>query len=164
MNNATFYLFFFSGATPLSNFYCKEGLFSCSGIKFHCAEQYYCWQKAKFFKDKDAEKQILEETVPAKIKRTPIQGYNNQKWNSTSHKVMEDALTLKFNQNEECKAFLLSTKELKLVEANRHDNYWGIGKSLDAASVSNKDQWGQNRLGKQLMAIRQKLTQPSCNS
>ena len=101
----------------------------------------------------------MKEKMPAKIKRTQVRGYNNQKWNSVSHKVMETALNLKFTQSKECKDFLVDTNKLVLVEANKYDSYWSIGKSLEAACKENKEQWGLNRLGSLLMATREKLKQ-----
>ena len=102
------HMFFFSHHTPLSNFHSKENMFTENGLSFRSTEQYYCWHKARYFKDKTAELSILSEKNPRTIKRTPIKGYNHQKWNSVSHKIMEQALSLKFTQDSECKKCLFS--------------------------------------------------------
>ena len=70
--------------------------------------------------------------------------------------VVERGNLLKFTQNEHLKKILLGTGERILVEASPTDRIWGIGfNSKDAPG--NKDKWGENKLGKALMRVREQL-------
>ena len=53
----------------------------------------------------------------------------------------------KYEQNKDLKKLLLSTGNKMLVEASPYDDYWGIGKEFN----------GENKLGKILMKVREKL-------
>lgn len=55
------------------------------------------------------------------------------------------------------KEALLDTGDKELVEASPFDKVWGIGVSADAASTKNRASWGQNLLGKALMATRERI-------
>ena len=63
---------------------------------------------------------------------------------------------LKFGQNAALGEVLLSTGDLVLAEAAKHDLIWGIGLDLRDAQAGHA--WrGLNLLGKCLMAVREKL-------
>ena len=67
-------------------------------------------------------------------------------WETVKEDIMQYALRRKF----ECpvlRRILISTGRRKLVEASRHDKYWG----------SDRDGSGQNRLGVLLMQLREEL-------
>lgn len=61
--------------------------------------------------------------------------------------VMYHILVAKFTQNENLKKVLLDTGDKILVENSPYDYYWGCG----------KNETGENRLGKLLMHLRNKL-------
>jgi len=57
---------------------------------------------------------------------------------------------------ESLRALLLSTGDRELVEASPFDRIWGIGFTADKAEEQ-RDNWGENLLGKALMAVRGRL-------
>ncbi len=68
-------------------------------------------------------------------------------WEEVKDAVMEKAVMEKFKQNKEIREVLLSTDKESIVEKTTDDYYWGCG----------KDGSGQNKLGKILMRVREKL-------
>ena len=76
---------------------------------------------------------------------------------------MEDALRLKFYQNELLKNHLLNTGNGNLYEASHRDKIWGIGFSVKQALVTPKEKFGQNLLGKSLMKIRNEIREQEDN-
>ncbi|MCX4353834.1 MAG: NADAR family protein [Lachnospiraceae bacterium] len=68
-------------------------------------------------------------------------------WEEVKDAVMEKAVMEKFKQNKEIREVLLSTDKESIVEKTTDDYYWGCG----------KDGSGQNKLGKTLMRVREKL-------
>jgi ribA/ribD-fused uncharacterized protein len=70
-------------------------------------------------------------------------------------RVMLEALTLKFSTHPELTALLLATAGLHLVEdAGPNDAYWGNGKK---GTTRKPDMPGHNRLGEELVNLREKL-------
>ncbi len=65
----------------------------------------------------------------------------------------------KFVQNSDLKQFLINTEERTLVEACKHDKYWGSGFGLgDLRSQPDTITWpGDINLGRILMRIHQDL-------
>lgn len=68
-------------------------------------------------------------------------------WEEVKDDVMREVVRAKFNQHEDIKQILLSTKNAYLVEHTVNDSYWGDG----------GDGSGKNMLGKILMEIREEL-------
>ena len=68
-------------------------------------------------------------------------------WEEVKDAVMEKAVMEKFKQNKEIREVLLSTDQDSIVEKTTDDYYWGCG----------KDGSGQNKLGKILMCVREKI-------
>lgn len=68
-------------------------------------------------------------------------------WNDIKIDVMTEAIRLKFNQNTNIKATLLTTNNKLLIENSPYDNFWGIGRT----GV------GINYLGTILMRIRKEI-------
>lgn len=54
------------------------------------------------------------------------------------------------------KRWLLATDDRELVEASPMDRIWGVGFAEKDAGA-NRHRWGQNLLGKALMAVRTRL-------
>lgn len=72
------------------------------------------------------------------------------RWNQKKDKIMEDVVFQKFAQSKKLQKLLLATGSAYLVEHNEakgRDNYWS----------DNGDGTGQNKLGKTLMKVRQRL-------
>ena len=96
---------------------------------------------------------------PVEIKRVKISNFDKHKWSDVADEIMEDGLMHKFVQNEDLEAYLLNTADKTLAEANPRDSVWGIGMGLLAPDVLDKEKWGENKLGKALMRVRNRLQQ-----
>lgn len=70
--------------------------------------------------------------------------------------VVERGNLFKFDQNEKLKKVLLETGDRILVEASPNDRIWGVGFNTEQA-LGKEDQWGENKLGKALMRVREQL-------
>lgn len=71
-------------------------------------------------------------------------------------RVQEEGNFLKFSQNEELGKVLLGTGDREIVETSPNDRLWGIGCNTDEAE-GNESQWGENKLGKALIRVRERL-------
>ena len=115
------------------------------GKEWPTVEHYF--QAAKFADHPAYVEKIRSAATPADAKRLGqtrhLQIVAN--WNRNRCAVMAAALAAKF-ANPELRTLLLSTGDAKLVEANKHDSYWGIG-----------DGHGANHLGRLLMKLRTEL-------
>ena len=85
-----------------------------------------------------------------------MRNFDKEVWDNNSDAVVERGNLLKFTQNETLKKVLLETKDRVLVEASPKDRIWGIGFDSDTA-LGNEDKWGENKLGKALMRVREQL-------
>ena len=142
----------------LSNHY--RCAFDQGGKTFNSVEQCFMYHKAKEFGDEATAHAILcsEDLAHAKALGKKVQNFQAKQWNNVRNGKMKDALRAKFDQNEELKLFLKQTEETVLAEANPHDNYWGIGLSLEDKDTWDPDMWkGRNELGKLLMEVRNTL-------
>jgi ribA/ribD-fused uncharacterized protein len=103
--------------------------------------------------------QILAETDPKKIKAfgRKVNNYDDNVWNGIRHRVMLDAIILKFSQNPSLKRKLLATHPKILVEASPYDKIWGIGMTARQAIDANYQFNGLNLLGTVLMEARRML-------
>ncbi len=65
---------------------------------------------------------------------------------SDAPKVMLNAVTAKFEQNDNLKAFLTQTGESQIVEANQSDTFWSCDWSLcEPDKIKNTWRWpGKN--------------------
>ena len=149
-------LAFFTGATPLSNFY--KSNFQINNRTYSSVEQYFQYCKAVFAEDKEAAKKILDATFPAKCKYFGKSVRVNQdQWLAEAKTVMLKACTAKFEQDLYARQYLKDTGNYVLAEASL-DPDWGIGKRLHDKDISKKDSWtGQNLLGLILMQIRDNI-------
>ena len=68
-------------------------------------------------------------------------------WLEVREQVMLRALTAKFTGDGVLRAALLATGNLRLVEGNIRDSFWGVGANGQ----------GRNRLGELLMYLRDQL-------
>jgi ribA/ribD-fused uncharacterized protein len=141
----------------LSQWY-PEFFVDSEGHRFRYAETYMMYQKALLFGDTKVAKEILECTSPRQVKDLgrQVHGFDEKKWKKYRESIVYKANLLKFEQNKHLRSLLLATGERRLVEASPFDKVWGIGFTEDQAE-RNRDRWGSNLLGKQLMKVRKKL-------
>ena len=129
-------------------------------IYFSCAEQFMMYCKAGRFHDGPTQKQILATRDPKTQKRLGKQtkGFESDSWDEIKSQVVLAGNMAKFSQNPPLRNVLLATGDRLLAEAAPQDSIWGIGYSISEART-HPDQrlWGENRLGKALMEVRERL-------
>lgn len=114
--------------------------------------------KALFFADADACRRILSTSDPKEQKKIGkvIANFDDDAWTRVKSRVAKVGNWYKFTQDEGLRGVLLGTGEKELAEASSKDRVWGIGfKEKDAEG--RRDEWGENRLGKALMRVREKI-------
>lgn len=120
--------------------------FTLDGHEWQTVEHYF--QAAKFVDHPAYYAKIRDADSPAEAKR--LGQYRKlpivPDWDRTRCAVMERALMAKFSQNDDLRQLLLGTGDARLIEANKHDEYWGIGSGR-----------GANRLGRLMMKVRAAL-------
>lgn len=127
-------------------------------ITFNCAEQFMMYCKAGRFGDRQTQGWVLESTSPKLQKSLGkiVVGFTDESWDEVKSDVVVAGNVAKFGQDVELRRKLLATGDRLLVEAAARDRVWGIGYSAKNA-MSNRDDWGENRLGKALMQAREQL-------
>lgn len=147
------YLLFFGKNNPLSNWYPAN--FMISGSTYTSSEQYFMYRKALFGKDIKRATQILETDDPQQVKKIgKAVKVDRVEWEIAGTAAMEEALKVKFEQNEHLKEFLLKTGHKVLVECSR-DPFWGCGLHLHSKDAASRAKWkGENTLGVLLSQIR----------
>lgn len=154
------YLFFGGDGSFLSNFYNGKGsIFRYENLMFTSAEQAFQYAKAKYFNDKTCMERIYGCSLPveAKMESRQIKNFIAEEWGQVKVDIMREILALKF-EHHSLKKQLLDTKNLKLVEANTGDYFWGFGGSDTDTNAILEDSWkGQNMLGQLLMELRETL-------
>ncbi|KAF9881556.1 hypothetical protein CkaCkLH20_00702 [Colletotrichum karsti] len=127
-------------------------------ITFNCAEQYMMYCKAARFGDVARQTRILYEKDPKVQKALGKEtvGFTNESWDEVKSAVVEAGNIAKFGQNPQLKKILMRTGDRIIAEAASKDRVWGIGFTEKNAMV-NQANWGENRLGKALMAAREHL-------
>jgi ribA/ribD-fused uncharacterized protein len=134
--------------------------FEMDGNQFVTAEQCMMYKKAELFKDSEIMEQII--STPGKTPNEHkqmgrlVKNFDGAVWDERALDIVTDVSYHKFGQNADLKEKLVSTSGKHLVEASPHDSIWGIGFKEDDA-MSNKKSWGKNKLGKALMAAREKI-------
>lgn len=131
----------------LSNFYsCK---FYYDGILYNNSEAAFQAQK----NDSIAIRYLYSDANPSVAKKMGRNCVLRSDWEKVKDKIMYEVVKAKFEQNEDLKKLLLSTKDEQLVEGTTwHDNYWGNCTCDRCASIK-----GKNQLGKTLMKIREEF-------
>ncbi|MCQ2816603.1 MAG: NADAR family protein [archaeon] len=141
---------------------CLSQWYQCSfkvdNVNFTSSLQFLMYQKASYFNDDEGKNKIINETEPKKIKALgkTIKNFQHEAWKTVSEEIAIEGNFYKFYQNEELKSFLLGTGDKILVEANPHDNKWGIALSSDESDkCKDPNQWkGKNLTGFTLMEVR----------
>ena len=146
------------GAPCLSQWW--QCSFSENGTEYTSAEQYMMAGKACLFGDSEIFKQILEIRDPKYIKALgrKVKNFDTEVWEASRLSIVKQGNLLKFSQNEELSAFLISTGDKIIVEASPYDRIWGIGMGKENEFAENPLKWrGQNLLGFALMSAREEI-------
>uniref|UniRef100_A0AC34R4Y8 NADAR domain-containing protein n=1 Tax=Panagrolaimus sp. JU765 TaxID=591449 RepID=A0AC34R4Y8_9BILA len=153
-----FYTFFYRSKNVFSNFY--PSFFVAHGILFNCSEQYFMYQKARYFNDLEIAAEILQNSDPATIKSLgrKVKNFDVKKWDKVSISIMKTANYYKFVQNPTLRAELFKTKGSTLAEASPRDTIWGIGFGMANNNILDPKKWrGKNQLGFILTKLRDYL-------
>lgn len=140
-----------------SNFY--PCTITAEGQKFRSSEQYFMWQKAKYFGDEVIAQAILDSKEPkdAKALGRRVSNFDSEKWNEVSFDKMYNAVYAKFTQSRKLKN-ILTDKQFDgktFVEGSPIDLIWGVGIRWDDPMIADEANWrGENRLGKVLNKVR----------
>lgn len=134
--------------------------FTVDGIIYPTAEHYMMAEKARLFADLEVLEKILYATTAAQAKALgrEVRNYEHGKWLESRFEIVVRGNLAKFDQNQDLKAFLLSTASRILVEASPVDDIWGIGLAQDHGYAGQPEHWpGLNLLGFALMKVRDYL-------
>lgn len=146
------------GANCLSQWWPAQ--FYESNHLFATAEHYMMWRKAKAFGDENCAIDILAASNPRTAKELgrKVKHFDDSAWASQRFDIAVSGNLAKFSQNDELKAFLLSTRDKILVEASPTDKVWGIGLGAENPASDDPANWqGLNLLGFALMEVREVL-------
>ena len=148
----------------LSNWYPSRFTVAKDGktLEFFNSEQYFMYEKAMTFGDKETAQEILDNgknPKQAKALGRKVKGYSDEVWDKVRYKVMVRANLHKYAQNEDLEKLLLNEEfdGKNFVEASPYDCIWGIGCD-EATALDDESNWnGQNLLGKALDEVRDVL-------
>ncbi|GAA3583548.1 NADAR family protein [Streptomyces osmaniensis] len=146
------------GASCLSQWWPSP--FTVSGVSYATAEHWMMAEKARLFKDADAERQALATDHPSLAKKAGrlVRGFDNAAWERERFRIVVEGSVHKFGAHPELRAFLLGTGDRVLVEASPVDRVWGIGLAARDEGAHDPERWrGPNLLGFALMEARERL-------
>jgi ribA/ribD-fused uncharacterized protein len=132
-------------------------------VNFNCAEQYMMCCKALYFSDFKTAARVMAAKDPKaqKLLGRQVHGFKDTEWMEIASKVVETGTYAKFTQINRLKTGLLRTEDRQICEAASKDPVWGIGYNENAArqlwNGGRTQVWGQNRLGKALIAVRERI-------
>jgi ribA/ribD-fused uncharacterized protein len=89
-----------------------------------------------------------------------IRDTNRDVWDRHIMDVLNSANYLKFTSNDWYKEALMSTGDKEIVYATPFDHDLGIGYREEDA-IENRYAWGDNKLGKSLMSVRERIRNES---
>ena len=125
--------------------------------------------KALRFSDHSTARETLLTSSPRKCKALgrDTSGFKAEIWNKHKLAVVSEGSYHKFMHSlapdrQELKNKLLATGDRELVEASRFDRVWGVGFTRvqlkkGAKGGYGREKWGENLLGKALMAARARI-------
>ncbi len=134
--------------------------FEVGGILYPTAEHYMMAEKARLFRDADAESKVLQAAEPgaAKAIGRAVRGFDEALWHEHRFSIAVRGNLAKFQHTAPLAEFLEGTKKRVLVEASPLDKIWGTGlDAADRASQSPQKWPGLNLLGFALMEARAHL-------
>jgi ribA/ribD-fused uncharacterized protein len=140
--------------------------FTYNNARYCCMEQCMMAGKAKLFRDRETEAQIMAADDPMVIKKLgrKVSPFDGSLWDKAKHSLILNGNYAKFTQNEELRRFLLSTGDRLLVEASPYDTVWGVGLGAEDPRLQDPAQWqGQNLLGFALMEVRDEIRRVYAN-
>jgi ribA/ribD-fused uncharacterized protein len=131
---------------------------------FNCAEQFMMYCKAACFSDTASQRRALNAEHPNAQKKIGqlVSDYDEIRWTEVKSKVVEAGNYAKFSQDAGLREYLVATGKRELVEAAKRDRIWGIGyaaktEAEEWKALANRELWGENRLGKALEVVRERL-------
>lgn len=132
----------------LSNY--APGAVVLEGVDYPTVEHAY--QAAKTL-DPEERRLIRQATTPGKAKKLGSKLNQRPDWPEVKVEIMGDLVREKFQRHPDLLKLLLATGDAELVEGNVwHDNFWGRCACPRCAAIP-----GQNRLGRLLMEVRDRL-------
>lgn len=128
-------------------------------LLFCCNEQWMMYCKAKHFKDEESASKILNTNIPKEHKDLGrnVKNFNDEEWNKVADEYVYIGNYNKFKQNEDLKEKLLKTGDKIIAEAAHYDRRWGTGYNIEDTINTSYENWGENRLGKALMMVRETI-------
>lgn len=161
MSNENDYVFFYRVSDPYGEFsQWYEAVVDDGENQFMNAEQHMTYMKAVLFNDSATAEKVINTTGihPARHRKMGrnLSNFNAVLWNDRSPNIAAGVNWYKFTQNTFLKDMLLSTGDKTIVQCNPYDRTWGIGFSRESA-MTNANSWGENRLGKALMTVRNEI-------
>jgi hypothetical protein len=134
-------------------------------VRVPTSEHVFMYLKARFFKDFEIAKQILETPDPKSAKKLgrEVKGFDEFLWVGIREACMFEALTLRYQYDGRFRDYL-AKEEFKgkhFVEANPYDKVWSCGYLEDDPRIDLPEEtWpGLNLLGKLLDKLRENGTQ-----
>lgn len=130
-----------------------------NGKTFNSCEQWMMYSKARLFNDDYAADKIMGTDDPKEQKKYGrlIKNFNDNKWLEVCDDIVYNGNYAKFSQNEDLKKKLLATGNKIIAEGADYDARWGTGLNIEDTINTQMELWGENRLGKALMAVRKTL-------
>lgn len=130
-----------------------------NGKTFTSCEQWMMYSKAKLFNDDYSANKILQSNDPKEQKKYGrlIKNFNDNKWLEVCDDIVYNGNYAKFSQNEDLKKKLLATGNKIIAEGADYDSRWGTGLNIKDTINTAMELWGENRLGKALMAVRKTI-------
>ncbi|KAK5002616.1 hypothetical protein LTR60_007055, partial [Cryomyces antarcticus] len=123
---------------------------------------YMMYHKSLLMSDRTTADKILASSTPAEAKALGREvgskegKFNQTIWDENCDQVVEEGNWLKFSQSERLGKVLVGTEGREIIEASPNDKIWGIGWNSEEA-MDHVDEWGENKLGKALMRVRERL-------
>ena len=147
---------FYGKNSYFSNFY--RSSFVMRGITFSCVEQAFQYGRARMANDYYTAQQILREPNPAAMKQLGKRFKASSEEVLTQERIlMEEAVRLKFQSNNDLKEKLVATFPKTILECNPYDRYYSTGLHTDDKGLDKLEFPGQNHLGRILERVRDTL-------
>ncbi|MDR7383654.1 NADAR family protein [Promicromonospora iranensis] len=134
--------------------------FEVAGERYATAEHWMMAEKARLFRDPDAERAAIDAPNPALAKAAgrAVRDFDGDVWARERFEVVVRGNVHKFAAHPDLQEFLLRTGSRVLVEASPRDRVWGIGMGAKNENAENPAAWrGLNVLGFALMEARERL-------
>ncbi|QIW95070.1 hypothetical protein AMS68_000588 [Peltaster fructicola] len=133
--------------------------FEVEGVVYASTEMWMMIQKARLFGDEEVAQRMMQTTDPAEHQKLGRQakGFDRAKWDQHKSRIVEEGNYHKFSKAENSTAMaekLLATGDREL--ASPADRIWGVGYGA-ADAEAHRAQWGENRMGLAMTAVRSRL-------